>query len=48
MFFSYDHEDGIAFHKTAEEAEARALEAFRYDEDKASEGWHVGAKSVRL
>lgn len=39
MFFSYDHEDGIEFHETAEEAKARAEKALDMDRDEAAEGW---------
>ena len=39
MFFSYDHEDGIEFHETAEEAKARAEKALDMDRDVAEDGW---------
>jgi hypothetical protein len=39
MFFSYDHEDGIEFHETAEEAKARAEKALDMDRDFAEDGW---------
>ena len=39
MFFSYDHEDGIEFHDTAEQAKARAESALDGDRDYADDGW---------
>jgi hypothetical protein len=45
-FFSYDHEDGIAFHETAEEAKARAEKCFQYDIDDAPEGWHEEVENI--
>jgi hypothetical protein len=40
MFFSYDHEDGIEFHDTAEQAKARAEAALDGDRDYADDGWN--------
>ena len=39
MYFSYDHEDGIEFHETAEAAKARAEKALEMDRDIAPDGW---------
>jgi len=39
MYFSYDNEDGIKFHDTAEEAKHRAEAALEANRDYASEGW---------
>ena len=39
QFFSYDHEDGIEFHKTAEEAKLRAMKSLDLDRDYSDEGW---------
>lgn len=46
MFFSYDHENGIEFHETAEAAKARAEENFQYDQDAAPDGWHEEVDSI--
>ncbi len=46
MYFSYDHEDGIGFHETAEEAKARALKSFGYDEDAAPDGWNEEVENI--
>lgn len=40
MWFSYDHENGISFHCTEEQAKEAAESAFGYDKDEAPDGWH--------
>ena len=46
MWFSYDHEDGVAFHDTAEQARAAAERAFGFDQDEAPDGWHEEVATI--
>ena len=46
MWFSYDHEDGVSFHDTPEQAKAAAERAFGFDQDEAPDGWHEEVATI--
>lgn len=46
MWFSFDCENGIAFHDTEAEAKARAEESFDQARDFADEGWDENVTDI--
>ncbi len=46
MFFSFDTEDGIEFHKTAEEAKAKAEKNLDLCRDYADDGWDENVQDI--